>query len=207
MIAPERIFSKIGGLPRKGWNIMSKNIICPSCGGTTVNGVCLDCGNSAPAKNPAPLPRSAAYSTDTEPLTDVAAPKLFTLAGESVIIPPKAAKAKIFVNPYSGLIPFESPDYGENYAVPQAVIREYGTPKGIRVSDEEEIITKKMRISAGRHISEYAPILMLSLILPWQVSWLPAPPLFKFDEKGGRLAARIILIMTIIKFLIRKMIL
>lgn len=182
--------------------------ICPTCGGHMVRGICLDCGGSAPKQDNTPLPRSAVYQNNVKPLTDVAAPELFTLAGEDIVIPKKVKAAKSFANPYSGLIPFEAPDFGENYVAPQAVIREFGTPKGIRVSDDaEEPVTKKMRISGGRHITDYWWILMLSLLLPWQVSWLAAPALFKFDEKGGRFTARIILIMTVIKFLIRRIVL
>lgn len=182
--------------------------ICPNCGGHMVRGICLDCGNSASKKEDNPPPRSAAYRNDAKPLTDVAVPELFTLAGEDIVIPRKVRAAKSFANPYAGLIPFESPDFGENYAAPQAVIREYGTPRGIRVSDDtEEPVTKKMKISGGRHLTDYWWILMFSLLLPWQVSWLPAPALFKFDEKGGRFTAKIILIMTVIKFLIRRIVL
>lgn len=177
-----------------------------------VRGICIDCGNSAPKNDtpPAtPLPRSAVYQNNAMPLTDVAVPELFSLAGEEIPpVPKKVLTAKSFANPYAGVIPFEAPDFGVNYAVPQAVIREFGTPRGIRVSDNgEEPVTKKMKISGGRHITDYWWILMFSLLLPWQIAWLPAPALFKFDEKGGRLAGKIILIMTVLKVLIRKIVL
>ncbi|MCM1578424.1 MAG: hypothetical protein NC078_06470 [Ruminococcus sp.] len=181
--------------------------ICPSCGGKMVRGLCLDCGNSAPREKKAPLPRSAVYQNNAQPLTGVTAPELFTLTGEDIVIPQKVTASKSFANPYFGVIPFETPDFGENYAVPQAVIREYGTPKGIRIDDSgEELATRKMKISQGRHIADYWWIIMLSLMLPWQVSWLAAPALFKFDEKGGRRAAVVILIMTVVKFLIKRIV-
>lgn len=174
-----------------------------------VRGICLDCGSTAPKPVKEPLPRPAVYENNAKSLTDIAAPELFSLTGEEISAAPlRVTAAKSFANPYSGVIPFESPDFGFNYAVPQAVIREFGTPKGIRVSDDgEEPVTRKMRISGGRRITDYWWILMLSLVLPWQISWLPVPALYRFDEKGGRTSGKIILAMTVIKLIIRKLIL
>lgn len=183
---------------------MSENI-CPNCGGQLVHGMCLSCG-SVPKHEAVEKPRSAVYENNAKPLTDVAAPTLFTLTGEEAAIAPspREAAAKSFVNPYAGLIPFEKPDFGDNYAVPQAVIRENGTPRAVRFADDEELSAKKVRISSGRRISDYWWIIMLSLLLPWQVSWLPAPALFKFDEKGGRQSAAVILAVTAVKMLVGR---
>ena len=178
--------------------------ICPNCGGTLVRKVCLDCGNTAPTEKAEEKLRSAVYENNAEPLTDVAAPELFTLTGEKPVISPKVMAAKSFVNPYAGLIPFERPDFGDDYAVPQAVIREMGTPRGVRFADDEDIASARVRISSGRKITDYWWIIMLSLMLPWQLSWLPAPALFKFDERGGRQSAWVILAVTAVKLLIKR---
>lgn len=183
---------------------MSKKA-CPGCGGTLVNGVCLDCGNTVPVREAAQKPRSAVYENNAQPLTDVASPALLTLTGEEAVISPKVTAAKSFVNPYAGLIPFETPDFGEGYAVPQAVIREMGTPRAVRFADDEELATRRVRLSSGRRISDYWWIIMLSLLLPWQISWLPAPALFKFDERGGRGSAWVILAITAVKLLVGKL--
>lgn len=182
---------------------------CPKCGKETINGLCLDCGmtqveTELTVESIGEEKTDSRYSTEADPLDDVAAPAMFTLDGEDIkpVVKPKYV-LPTFINPYADVIPFERPDFGDAYAPPQTVVLENGAPVSLKYdSRRTQLISEKLKISSGRKVSEYWWIIFISAILPWQISWLPAMAMLRFDEKGGRLAGGIMIVFTVIKFFI-----
>lgn len=182
---------------------METNDICPRCGAETVNGVCLDCGITQSEGESLPLMEEISFEQDVEaaPLDDITAPVTKTLLGEEIKVSKKHVLPP-FVNPYADVIPFEKPDYGDAYAAPRAVTRENGVPTAAKYDpDDNALISEGMKIKSGRRLREFLWLIVIALMLPWQISWLIAPPLMKFDEKGGRTAGFIILAGTALKML------
>lgn len=182
---------------------MEKNDICPKCGAETVNGVCLDCGVTLSEDRRLPVMEeiSPEYDTKAAPLDDIAAPITETLTGEEIKVQKKHVLPP-FVNPYADVIPFEKPDYGDAYAAPHAVTRENGVPTAAKYDpDDNALISEGLKLKSGRRLREFWWLIVIALMLPWQISWLIAPALMKFDEKGGRTAGYIILAGTLLKML------
>lgn len=174
--------------------------ICPKCGKSTVGGMCLDCGiieDTAPDKN---ITAEEIFDDDTpdeqpSALADVKAPELASTNGEEFVPktfsePPKRSEK---VNPYADVIPYERPDYGDNYVAPDTVVSEYGVPKAIELEDDKraKLLIKGVRLKKTYWYSYWWIMLiaiLLSVFINGIIGTVIGGAMLKFDEKGGKTA-------------------
>lgn len=214
--------------------------ICPICGNKLAGFVCLDCGDVSSyfeVKDPdeitsmADIPVSSDDEDDTaEPLKPVGLTEMDGTEINSVHNELKQDEHDTPVNPYADVIPFESPDYGDNYVSPDYVYMKNGVPKAVhgRGADYRRV-SRSLRPGSGKYWYHYwwliAPaffFLLVSIAFAASgTSYLQlmsgtadsftsliryvtmgfaslftviGAALQKFDEKGGKLAGKMILV-------------
>ena len=213
--------------------------ICPICGNKLAGFVCLDCGDVS----------SYFENKDSDELTDMAdipvddtdeedsgepikAVGLTEMDGKEINVVHNELKqdnSDTPVNPYADVIPFEAPDYGDNYVSPDYVYMKNGVPKAVHGKGAEyKRVSRSLRPGSGKYWYNYCwlivPAVLFRLIsiafaasgtsflqsLPGQTDYftsfiryaamifvslliLVGAALQKFDEKGGKIAGKIIL--------------
>ncbi len=205
---------------------MTETNICPRCGGKTVGGLCIDCGmaDTLPSAEESAARAEERWDTDVDSLDDVTPPDLLSMSGDETIsaedaleAAEKAAKPadtkRESSNPYADVIPYERPDYGDNYIAPDVVTKVDGIPTGHMVNnDPNMLISRKVKLKHDRTWYSYWWLLLIVLLMPCPMPWLAVIPaiigmaLLRFDEKGARQAGIIALIITAVKFIIVNLI-
>lgn len=205
---------------------MPSNEKCPICGNPTINGICLDCGASPDntAFQPEEEERDSRYTdrfdAETESLDDIAAPSFTSMSGDEVISSEEALKMAKKAeqpadrkqepsNPYANVIPYERPDYGDNYIAPKTVIRSDGVPQASNSADDDmHFISQDVNLHKDKTWLSYWWLILIFLILPYQISYFHyatlavGAALQKFDEKGGRQAGVILIVIAVLKFIL-----
>lgn len=197
--------------------------VCPLCGNPISNGVCLDCGTVATKKQRTANERyEDRFDMETQSLDDVAPPSLFSISGDEEITAEKAmeiaekanqpAERDEPVNPYANMIPYERPDYGDNYAAPRTIINTDGVPQALKNEDRGDLLpSQQVKLSRDKTWLSYWWLILILFFLPYQISYFQylalaiGAGLLKFDEKGGRQAGVIIIVIAALKLLLLTM--
>ncbi len=200
-----------------------KGDYCETCGSRIINGICLNCGDTAEHPGIKPIDGDKGFRFDLAPsdeelMADVEIPEIETIDGMDIEPPvsPADPDAKLFdwstshkdnVNPYSNVIPFESPDYGNDYSEPDYVVYENGIPKK-RVSSDtrNQTLSQRIKLKPDKTLLSCWWIILLAALLPGFVCSAIGVAMLKFDEKGGREAGKIILLISIPKIIIESII-
>lgn len=203
---------------------MTDNDVCPVCGKKTINGVCLDCGVTInlPDAAEAEARHNDRFGSDSGSLEDIVPPTLLSMTGEEILTPDEALEAAKKAeepadlkrepsNPYSDVIPYERPDFGDNYIEPQKIIKSSrGIPHAAANDhdDPNELISRKVKLKHDKSWHSYWWLILIIFILPINYrffllfSLCIGLGLLKFDEQGGRQAGGIILGLTVAKLVL-----
>lgn len=166
---------------------------CKLCGGVVVNGICLDCRGSD---------YRSSETLEMEGIPLIEMPKVEAIC-EDDSLPPmqepepeKPQKSPDRDNPYSSVINYEDPEYGDNYTPP---------PQQSFGDESEQTLTQLMDFKPERSMKSYWWIFLISVIVPSPLTIAIGAALNIFDEKNGKMAGKIILFIGFFKsFFIEK---
>ncbi len=194
---------------------------CPICGKRVINGMCLDCGSVASPTIPL-TDNDDEYDTEALPLNDVSIPETTDMNDIAAVDPQnndeaehseKAAPtaANLHNNPYADVIPYEAPDYGDNYIPPRSMTVNTGSADAPQYEEiplpeknavRSKLLAEDIKPERNKHWYNYWWLFLLAIILPSEISLLAGIAFTRFDNKEEKKVGIIIIIISAVRFLV-----